>query len=210
MELKVKEFFYLPNLLSLARLILIIPIALLMPDSQPSVQNLVLILALIAASTDFLDGYFSRKLNQVTDLGKILDPVADKIALGVGLILLVLYRDFPLPLAIYLIYRDIMIVIVGGITAKKTGHPTPANFWGKLNTTVIAITGLLYLSGWLPALARLLIILSYGTIAASGISYAFLGQKLLFEKNWQKTIYWVILILLTSLVILSTINLKFV
>ena len=210
MDIKLKEFFYLPNLLSLIRLILIIPIAFLMPDNQPSTQNLVLILALIAACTDFLDGYFSRKLNLVTDLGKILDPLADKIVLGVGLILLVLYRNFPLPLAIYLIYRDIMIVIVGGITAKKTGHPTPANFWGKLNTTVIALTGLLYLSGWLPGLAKLGIILSYGTITASGISYALLGQKLLFDKNWQKTIYWLILVILTTLVILSTINLKFV
>ncbi len=210
MELKFHEFFYLPNLLSLIRLILILPIALLMPSNQPSAQNLVLLLALIAASTDFLDGYFSRKLNQVTDLGKILDPLADKIALGVGLILLVLYRNFPIPLAIYLIYRDVMIVIVGGLTAKKTGHPTPANFWGKLNTTVIATTGLLYLSGWLPGVARLGILLSYGTIAISGISYALLGQKLLFEKNWHRIGYWLILIVLTALVIISTINLKFI
>jgi len=210
MEIKTKEFFYLPNLLSLIRLLLIVPIAFLMPYQQPSMQTVVLILALIAASTDFLDGYFSRKLNQVTDLGKILDPLADKIALGIGLILLVLYRDFPLPLAIYLIYRDVLIVIVGGISAKKLGHPTPANFWGKLNTTVIAVTGLLFLSGWLPGLAKIGIILSYGTILASGLSYAILGQKILFQKKWPKVIYWLILIVLTSVVFFLTLNFKFV
>ena len=139
MQIKLKQFLYVSNLLSLFRLFLILPIAYYIRFDTSFAHNLVIFLALIAASTDFLDGYFSRKLNQVTDLGKILDPLADKIDLGIGLILLVIYRDFPLPVAVYLIYRDILIVILGGISAKKLGHPTPANFWGKLNTTVVSI-----------------------------------------------------------------------
>ncbi len=210
MEIKKEQFFYLPNLLSLLRLFLIIPIAFLMPNQNQWAHNLIIILVLIGISTDFLDGYFSRKLNQVTDLGKILDPLADKVGLGIGLILLVLYRNFPIPLAIYLIYRDIMIIILGGISAKKLGHPTPANFWGKLNTTVIAITGFLYLAGWLTLVAKIGIILSYGTILASGISYSLLGQRILVETRSQKLLYWFTLLFLTTIVIIFTLNFRFV
>ncbi len=210
MRINFKEFFYIANLLSLLRLLLIIPIAYFIRFETPFAHNMVIILTLIAASTDFLDGYFSRKLNQVTDLGKILDPLADKIDLGVGLILLVIYRDFPLPVAVFLIYRDILIVILGAVSAKKLGHPTPANFWGKLNTTVVSITGILFLTGWLPLLAKIGIFLSYGTILASGISYAILGQKILFESKRAKIGYWLVLIFLTTWVVVFTINYKFI
>ncbi|MHB2153098.1 CDP-alcohol phosphatidyltransferase family protein [Calditrichota bacterium GD2] len=210
MQIKPKEFLYVPNLLSLLRLLLILPIAYYIRFDTPFAHNMVIILVLIAASTDFLDGFFSRRLNQVTDLGQILDPLADKIDLGIGLILLVIYRDFPLPLAVYLIYRDILILILGAACAKKLGHPTPANFWGKLNTTIVSIAGILYLTGWAPLVAKIAIVASYGVILVSGISYALLGQKILFTNRWPKLIYWLVLFLLTLFVVLSTINYKFV
>jgi len=192
------------------RLLLIIPIAYLIKINTPAANVWVIVLAVLAASTDFLDGYISRRRGEVTDLGKIIDPLADKICLGVGLIVLVLYRGFPVPLALLLIYRDIMIILLGWFSFKKIGHPTPANFWGKLNTTVIAVTAILFLMNSPEWLNRIFLSLSYFTIFASGLSYAILGQKILCPEWKQKTLYWTVLGLLTILVVVFTINFRFI
>ncbi len=210
MKFKKKEFFYLSNLLSISRLFFMIPIIYLIRLNTAQANMWVIVLAVVGASTDFLDGYVSRKRHQVTDLGKILDPLADKICLGLGLIILILYRGFPVPLAIFLIYRDLMIIIMGGLIFKKLGHPTPSNFWGKLNTTVIAVTGILFLINLPVPLLNGFILLSYFTILASGVVYAKLGQSLLCPTLKSKVIYWIILTVPTVFVVLWALNFNFI
>jgi len=210
MKIKKKEFLYLSNLLSISRLFFMIPIYYLIRQNTPSANFWVIIVAIVGASTDFLDGYISRKRHQVTDLGKVLDPLADKICLGLGLIILIVYRGFPVPLAVFLIYRDLMIIIMGGLIFRKLGHPTPANFWGKLNTTVIAFTGILFLIRIPDSLLNGFIVLSYFTIFASGVVYAKLGQDILCHSWKSKFIYRAVLIVLTGLVVLWTLNFNFI
>ncbi len=210
MHIERKEFFYLSNLLSLLRLILIFPIVYFIRQNTPFGDTMVIALGVVATATDFLDGYFSRKRNQITDLGKILDPLADKICLGLGLIFMVVYRGFPVPLAVYLVYRDVMILILGWLSFRKIGHPTPANFWGKLNTTVIALAAIFFFTNWVPVLTRVLIALSYVTVLVSGISYSLLGARILCSTKKEKLIYWVGIGILTIGVIFLTLNFEFI
>jgi CDP-diacylglycerol--glycerol-3-phosphate 3-phosphatidyltransferase len=170
-EIRFRHFFYIANLLSLLRLILVIPIYMLLPR-QDSASNLILLgLIGIAIASDWLDGFFARKLNQQTDLGRILDPLADKILIVLGLLGFVIFRGFPPALVILLAYRDLVILIGGIIITKKTGRLTESNIFGKGNTLIISLAGFIFLISpdWWGTSA--LFYLSYISIIISGCSY---------------------------------------
>jgi len=209
MQIKFKEFFYLPNILTLSRIVLMVPLVWLLKNSTPSNFWLLLVLSVVAASTDALDGYLSRKMGLVTDLGIVLDPLADKICMAIAFIALIIYRDFPVPLIIFLIYRDVMIILIGWYVLKQTGKPIMPNVLGKANTTLIAFIGVLFLFQPSKTIINPLLILGYISVLISGGSYAFLGLRLLGIKGALKIFYWTALAVLTFLVILLTIHLRF-
>ncbi len=133
-----KKNFNISNSLSALRIILVIPISLLLLKDESSSKNLALALIAIAIASDWLDGYFARKYNQVSDLGKILDPVADKIGVGVIAAILVYQGAVPLWLLISFILRDILI-LAGGLYLKKIKNIIPqSNFVGKITSAVIS------------------------------------------------------------------------
>lgn len=122
------------------------------------------IIFIVASATDFLDGYLARKNNQVTDLGKFLDPVADKLLVNSLVIFLLVPQQysnilvngiyvqqqmaFPLFCAILLIARDLVVDALRFIAASK--HVVlAANYFGKAKTVLemIAIPAIL-LNGW--------------------------------------------------------------
>ena len=110
----------------------------------------------IASFTDYLDGHLARKNNQVTDLGKFLDPVADKLLINSMVIFLIVpasytrngQMDFSIWCAIILVARDIVVDALRSISASK-GIVIPANIYGKMKTVLemIAISFVL-LNGW--------------------------------------------------------------
>jgi len=201
MQVKIREFFYVSNLLSLLRVILVIPIIYLLQLDTPAANWLLIITGFIAIATDYFDGYFSRKLNQVTELGIILDPVADKISMAAILYALIIYRDFPVPLVVFLICRDLFIVIAAGIVIRKSGKPVMANFWGKVNTTVVAAAGFLFIFNLPQLLLNILLACSYFTIFSSGYLYAKMGPKAGSFSQPQKFLYWTILVILTAVMV---------
>ena len=113
----------------------------------------------LASFTDFLDGFLARKNNQVTDLGKFLDPVADKLLVNSIVIFLInpqLYAsytvnsqmNFSLWCAILLIVRDIVVDALRFIAAQK-GVVIGANIFGKAKTVLEMIAvSLVLLNGW--------------------------------------------------------------
>ena len=210
MLVRVKEFFYIANLLSISRIILALPLVYLIKVTPAENFWLLLIFGVLVASTDYFDGYFSRKLNQVTELGIVLDPIADKISMAAVFIALIVYRAFPLPLIVLLVYRDLMIMLIGLVLIKDSGHPVMANFWGKLNTTVIALAGLLFILPIPAPVINAFLLLSYGTISISGISYALIGQNMKFNTLGKKLLYWSSLLLLTLAVIWMVRNFNFI
>ena len=161
------------NLLSIFRIFLIIPIAILLNRGNGEEYTLVFFLILIAALADYLDGYFARKFKQVSELGKVLDPLADKLLICVMAILLVIRRDFPLWYASLIIGRDLIIGFLGSYIIRKRKFTAQSNIMGKITANVILSSAAVYVIDWdfmkLPivyigAFLILLSLISYGSL----------------------------------------------
>ena len=201
MQVKFKEFFYISNLISLSRIILMVPIVYLITLDTSEYNMLILGICVIAALTDILDGYVSRKLNMVTDLGIVLDPIADKIAMGFILLALVVFRGFHISLVILLMYRDLLIVLIGWLVVKKVDKPIMANVWGKINTSLITILVLLFILEFFNYFYTFILYACYLSILISGISYTRIAEKALFTSPTRKYIFRVSLFIVTVIVV---------
>jgi len=128
------RFFTIPNLLSIFRILLIIPIAYHVWYDNLKV---VFVLILIGIVSDYLDGIIARHFNQISGWGKILDPLADKLAIGTLLIILYMKHEAPLWLVLIVIGRDLGIVVAGFFMAKKYRLITTSNFLGKCTANIL-------------------------------------------------------------------------
>jgi CDP-diacylglycerol--glycerol-3-phosphate 3-phosphatidyltransferase len=104
-----------------------------------------MLLFLVAILTDLADGFLARKYNQVTNFGKFLDPLADKILIASVLIMLVELGWVPAWVAIIVIVREILVTGLRAIAADK-GHVIAADKYGKLKTIMqsVALVPLIY------------------------------------------------------------------
>lgn len=128
---KLKEIYTKSNLLSLFRLLLAIPLWILLDDFDSN-RYLVFGLCLFAAFTDILDGYIARKFNEVTEFGKIIDPLADKVAMAAIVIKLFLIGEIPAMYFYLIVGRDLLIFLGGLLVSKKLGRVLPSNMLGKI------------------------------------------------------------------------------
>ena len=143
--MKKSEFFTVSNLLSLLRIFLAIPIFIFISNSETELLLIVLVLAII---TDYLDGYFARKLNEITELGKILDPFADKVCTTTGFIALTIFQGFPLWITVVIILRDVFILLGSLFIFKKAKLITPSNLPGKFTVFFISLLALVHILHW--------------------------------------------------------------
>jgi CDP-diacylglycerol---glycerol-3-phosphate 3-phosphatidyltransferase len=102
--------------------------------SNPSTNHrwLALIIFLIASLTDWLDGYLARKLNQVTDLGKFLDPLVDKLLVFAPFLMLIELQQIPAWGVFLILSRE--LAIAGWRVNPSNNTIVGANIWGKLKT----------------------------------------------------------------------------
>jgi len=129
-----QNFIFIPNLLSIIRIGLVYPIL----NSVYLGEYLIgLIYFLVASLTDALDGFLARKMNWYTDLGKILDPVADKL-LVIGTIFVLWINNFiPLYVFVILISRDVLILLGAAMHMSLVTNAAPSpNILGKLTTGI--------------------------------------------------------------------------
>ena len=105
------RFLTVPNLLSSLRIALIPLFVVLIVDHDTTMWGL-LLFALVAA-TDWVDGLLARRLGQVSELGKVLDPTADRLAMAAGLIALAVRGVFPWWAAALILVRDAVVLAVG-------------------------------------------------------------------------------------------------
>jgi len=175
-----------PNLLTITR-ILAIPVLIIVLLSQFKGSELVgTAIFLLAALTDMLDGMWARRKNQVTTIGKLLDPIADKLLVAAALICLVELGTVPSWIAIILIGRGIAVTGLRAI-ASSQGHHIEASRLGKIKMWVEAIAiSLLILGrnilGQFYVLALLGIWLAIAVSLISGAEY-FLKFRFLFASK---------------------------
>ena len=100
-----------PNILSFAR-IASIPVFCWLPANERTRLWGILLFAVVV-STDWVDGYVARRTGQVTELGRILDPVADRLAIGAGLITFAISGIFPFWASLLILVRDVAVLLGG-------------------------------------------------------------------------------------------------
>jgi CDP-diacylglycerol--glycerol-3-phosphate 3-phosphatidyltransferase len=126
------------NFLSFSRIILLVPILLFLHENTLAGNFKAVGFMLLAAATDWFDGYFARRFRQKSDLGRIIDPLSDKICVGAVAIYLTVYRDFPLWFLILILARDFSILVLGFFITLRRGVPE-SNWYGKVAVTALAI-----------------------------------------------------------------------
>lgn len=156
----------IPNFITILRILFLPLIIVLLLLQKP---YLAFGLFLLSALSDGLDGYLARRLGQITDLGKFLDPLADKLLVIGILVVLVAVQDLePLPVII-IVGREVAVSILRSWKAKK-GISMPASWLAKIKTFLqLTAIGMLILS--LPY-ATLVLWFSVIVSIISGIEYA--------------------------------------
>jgi CDP-diacylglycerol--glycerol-3-phosphate 3-phosphatidyltransferase len=142
------KIFNFANFLSFSRVVLSIPLwySLSSINKNSGIETIYefLILCLLISITDMFDGYFARKFNTVTHLGKFLDPIADKICVLVFIVFLsIQFGFYYFSLFLALLLRDIIVSVVSIYFARKKKLFFQANIYGKWFLLFIAISMIL-------------------------------------------------------------------
>ena len=138
-----RDFFYVSNILSAARLVTVPFIFFTIYREQ---WVFAMVCGGVAVITDVLDGFFARHLEQHSELGYILDPIADKLAISAGIFALVLSQStFPLWAFWVIVTRDVLIVLGNAVLAYKAKMITRSNLWGKFTSFFLCFAIMFYL-----------------------------------------------------------------
>lgn len=180
----------LPNILSLLRICMIPGIVFLMVNVNDQVFPYLIVAYVVAVSLDFLDGFIARIFSQESDLGKIIDPLADKFLVLCLLLTLTIKFDFPVWLAVFIVLRDILILsasflLFRGKKVVKTSLVIGKFTFGLLSLLIFVFIADLSAAIDLLLLKRSLIVLSSAFLLWSWFEYALVYLR---EKNGQKEI----------------------
>ena len=140
------KIFNSSNSLSFVRLLLVIPAWFAFNNFDENLARYsVAAIGVIATITDILDGYLARKLNQITEFGKIIDPLADKVLIVFVVLNLFLIGEIPDYYFYMIVARDLLILTGGLIVSKKLGKVLPSDYIGKATVLAISFTLLMIL-----------------------------------------------------------------
>lgn len=123
------------NKITIARIIMIVPFIVCAMLNTQSGDIAALALFCVASFTDFLDGYVARKYNQVTDFGKFVDPLADKLLVTAALVLFIERGNMAAWMVFVILAREFIITSLRNVAAAK-GRVMAAAFSGKVKTCV--------------------------------------------------------------------------
>ena len=170
----------LPNKLTIFRVILVIPFVALMLNGYDLWAVAVFI---IASLTDLLDGKIARKYNLITDFGKFMDPLADKLLVCAAMICLVEMGRLPAWMVIVIISREF---IISGfrLVASDNGVVIAASYWGKFKTTfqmLMIIVLILNLGGGFDMIGLVLTWIALILTVVSLIDYLVKNKQVILE-----------------------------
>ncbi len=186
-EFTSSTFFTIPNILSIIRL-LMIPFIVWYYCVEKDL-TVAFILFTISAFTDVADGFIARRFNMITDAGKILDPIADKLTQAAVIFCLCLTINSVgmWVLLGVLVVKEIAMFVMGLVSLKAVDEINGAKWFGKLSTVVIfLVVGINSLFGNLPpAIHTISILIAIGFMTLSLIKYALFYRKLIseYKKN---------------------------
>ena len=181
-DFRLTKIFTIPNILSVFRLVLAFAFWYQYTHAiTPSGYMFAGIILIVSGITDFLDGRIARRFNMVSELGKILDPIADKVTQG--MIMLCLIKKFPFAITEVSLFaiKQLYLSVAGIYIIKKSGKNLGARWFGKVNTALLYAVSILLI---LPIrisyeVGNFLILLSCISIIATLILYMKEYQKII-------------------------------
>lgn len=135
----------IPNVISLLRL-LCLPLFLWLLFSKDDRVAAAYLLGALGAS-DWVDGYIARRFNQISELGKLLDPVADRLLFIVGVGAIVIDGSAPLWVGLVLLVREALVSIVAIVIGILGARRIDVTWWGKTGTFLLMVAFPLFLVG---------------------------------------------------------------
>ena len=172
----------LPNKLTIFRVILVPVFLIFLLGPFGYWSNIVAaIVFIVASATDMLDGYIARKYNMITNFGKFMDPLADKLLVCSAMICLIPSGKLPTAIVIVIIAREF---IISGfrLVASDNGIVIAANYWGKFKTVsqmAMIIVLIADLGGAFDLIGQILIWLALALTIISLIDYVWTNRQVL-------------------------------
>jgi cardiolipin synthase len=189
---KLAQFFYVPNQLTLLRMVFLPLIVLSLLGGH---DGWALGLFVAAGISDMLDGLLARRLRQQTTLGQYLDPVADKMLMSTMFLVLSVLHRIPWKFTVVVFGRDISILVVSGVLYVTANlRDFRPSVFGKANTTsqVLAVFLVLllpvYRAEWIYIARLIALWATFAFTIISGIHYAFLGAQRLHALQPQSPV----------------------
>ncbi|MDP4119651.1 MAG: CDP-alcohol phosphatidyltransferase family protein [Bacillota bacterium] len=189
-EEKYGKVLTIPNILSFLR-ILLIPVFVVFFLQHHYLSSAVALV--ISALTDLFDGLIARKLNQITQLGKLLDPLADKLTLLAVIICIGILVPWVITFVILLAVKDILMIIGGSVLIKRNILPPAAKWYGKVGTfifyisvTVISVLKIMNMEDY--TLVWILLSITVIAMIFALINYFLIFLKLMNESKKKKSV----------------------
>ena len=181
----------LANAISISRIFLAIPLVLVFEDiAQGAAEKLwqAFVLIIIIALTDFLDGYVARKAEEITNFGKLIDPVADKVCMMVVLIYLII--SYKLPFLLFLLalaIRDSFLIIIGVYLIYSQEEVFQSNQSGKWFIGISSLMMTLFLFREPLAIPEFILWISYiiSTLLFTFSTYEYIRRYLRYFKQLE-------------------------
>jgi CDP-diacylglycerol--glycerol-3-phosphate 3-phosphatidyltransferase len=176
----------LPNALTMLRILAVPVVVVALLDETPNGDTLAAIVFALAAFTDGLDGYLARSRDAVTNFGKLVDPLADKLLITAALVSLVSLGRCPAWVAMVIIAREFAVTTLRAVAAER-GVVIQASWLGKVKTAlqIAAVFGLIAADPS-PLGVDLLVYAAVAMTVISGVDY-FFGFRRMSQKELPAT-----------------------
>lgn len=176
----------LPNIITITRFFFI-PLYLFIFFSSWTYSNLfAFIVLLFAGLSDILDGYLARKNGQVTDIGKLLDPLADKLMMIAVIFSFVMDARISWLAAGFFLFRDVGMIVTSAFYHFKKYKILPANVFGKATTVIFYLAFLLLMFQWPYGQEVLWLAIIFSFITSLVYAISFLSKKPKMEESLKE------------------------
>ncbi len=164
----------LPNVLTVLRIMLVPVLVVALLGNTPAGDVLAAVVFALASLTDFVDGYLARTRDSITNFGKLMDPLADKLLIVAALIALVSLQRLAAWIAMTIIARELAVTVLRMGATAQFGVVAGANLLGKVKTClqIAAILAVIAVHGS-PAWVQALLYLTVAVTVFSGLDYFF-------------------------------------
>ncbi|MAE68990.1 MAG: hypothetical protein CME06_00820 [Gemmatimonadetes bacterium] len=174
-RLRWRDFITLPNGISMLR---VVAMPFLIWGLANDLDGWVFGAYLVAVLSDAIDGTVARRLGAASLTGRIVDPLADKVALGTTYVALSVWRSLPWWLTVLVLARDLVIMGIGAFVYRRRRTIPSSTQLGQISVTVLALVGLVYAARWSGA-APTAAIIGGIAIALSFVHYLYRATGIL-------------------------------